>query len=81
MSADGTEQSSTSKHVAAFLGAPLGSAVLAFLAWVLLSEPYPLGPLTIQCIPMGAAQLGVDQVAMIATVVAALGALLIEVAS
>ncbi len=79
MSAEGAGQDTTRKHLAAFLGAPVGSAVLAMVVWLLFSEPCPTGPFTIDCIPVGGVRFGIEQVAMGATVVAVLGALAIEI--
>lgn len=77
---DETNGGSAKKHLAAFFGAAGCSYVLAGLVWVLFSEPCQLGvtSLSVDCIQAGGAQLSLEAVVIVATIVAFVGGLIFD---
>jgi hypothetical protein len=72
-------ESGPSKHVAAFLGAPVGTYALAALIWLGMKETCStVGGQAVECIRVAGAELGIQWVISIATIVAIVLAVTIE---
>ncbi|HEX6325582.1 MAG TPA: hypothetical protein VFZ72_03345 [Jiangellaceae bacterium] len=71
--------SGSSKHVAAFLGAPAGTYALAALVWLTMKETCDtVGGQAVECVRVAGAEFGIAGVISIATIVAFVLAVVIE---